>query len=477
MKKKLFKTALLHFGSDKTGSSSIQRALNTHRELLNSYGIYYPSGAWHNELASCVSVDPVNEAANIVFGFNDRDFIIKRDQIYLNNIINEIQKKNGEYIVFSNENFIFLERESVVNLYNFAIQFAEFCKIVIYIRSPESYAISGMSQRIKMGFDPWNPLPISNVYHLLRSLEGTFPDDTIKVRLFDKSSLVNGNVVNDFFSTLGLDDSLIKEICKGAITENPSLSFEAQVIGEYIIKKAGRKKITSLAFMESYQKILESIEGQKRSLTKTQANDIKSASIENSIYIKNRFNIVFPVMEYECNLKSPSISNETAESIANIIIDYASLKFQSETSALSANDYIIKNGSGFIECNSAPSILKSLDCIFLEVEIHNNTDTLWRTDTTHPINISYHWLNEDGTCYEFEGSRSILPDGGIPARCKLQTVIKIIAPREPGKYQLVLTLVQERVVWFEKIGFNPCLIAVDVVPEKYYKTTVTRSDS
>lgn len=324
MSAKKFQTAVIHFGADKTGSSSIQAACNMYRDLLQANGVYYPSGVWHNELASCVSVHPENEIANVVYGYTDIHWIQKRDTEYLNNLCDEINRKEGKYLIFSNENFSFLDQKAIENLYEFALQFAEECKIFIYVRSPESYAISGISQRVKMGFDPWEPLPIANVFHVLNALEKTCSKDKIIVRLFDRQMLFKGDVVADFLSFFELDTTLIELISENAPKENTSLSLEAKIIGEKIIHQVAGQKLTSLAFMKKFQNILESIEGQKTQLTQVQAELIKNITRGHTDYLKRKFNIVFPASNHNYQTSVSTISDETAASIAKIIVDLIS---------------------------------------------------------------------------------------------------------------------------------------------------------
>lgn len=604
MSTKKFQTAVLHFGADKTGSSSIQSACDTYRDLLERNGIYYPSGVWHNELASCVSVNPENEIANIVYGYTDIDWIKKRDTEYLSNLCNELNQKEGKYLIFSNENFCFLDQKSVQNLYEFALQFAEECKILMYVRSPESYATSGMSQRVKMGFDPWEPPPIANAYHILNALEKICDLDKIIVRSFDRKTLYIGDVVADFLSFFQLDSAILESISKNVPKENTSLSLEAKIIGEKIIHKVSSQKLTSLAFMEKFQNILESIEGQKIQLSQQQADEIKHITKSHTDYLKAKFGIAFPEPNQNYQTGIVTIPDETAESIAKIIVDLVSPEFKNNkrkeiTSsefqlskavlkegyeiingqtmcfevefaldrkiveleagihiwdsqkrwafgtnstlqkqlinnidagiyrishycvadlpegvytagfafaeklpdgsinelmwydelckfrvshpaervcvgyanlpsmiALIQIDLLEKNlifdGSGRIDSMSLPAEMKSLEYINIDVEIHNDTDMAWRGDLFRPINLSYHWLDENGDYVLFDGIRSPIPIEGVPAKGSVLSPMKIMAPQVEGNYRLVLTMVQESIGWLEDRGFSPYIMQIKV---------------
>lgn len=68
----------------------------------------------------------------------------------------------------------------------------------------------------------------------------------------------------------------------------------------------------------------------------------------------------------------------------------------------------------------------------------------------HPINISYHWLLGDVAAV-FDGIRTNLPRMIISGEtAKVLTTIE--APRHPGVYRLVVTLVQEGCCWFDAVN-------------------------
>ena len=85
----------------------------------------------------------------------------------------------------------------------------------------------------------------------------------------------------------------------------------------------------------------------------------------------------------------------------------------------------------------------------LAVEVKNLSDYLWKSEGTNPINISYHWLDEDWNMVVFDGERTPLPEGGIATGESKIVSAQIHAPTKSGNYRLMLSLVQENVCWFE----------------------------
>lgn len=99
----------------------------------------------------------------------------------------------------------------------------------------------------------------------------------------------------------------------------------------------------------------------------------------------------------------------------------------------------------------------------VSIEVANNSKQVWRGNEAHPINLSYHWLKGSKVAVN-DGFRTPLPPGGLEPGQSLPFEMLVEAPREAGKYTLVLTLVQEGICWFEKKGFVPAQVEVNVLP-------------
>ncbi|MGE6512613.1 hypothetical protein [Vreelandella aquamarina] len=90
----------------------------------------------------------------------------------------------------------------------------------------------------------------------------------------------------------------------------------------------------------------------------------------------------------------------------------------------------------------------------IEVNITNHGNTLWQNNSSNSINASYHWLNENGSPFLYDGVRTPLPNAIAPGET-LPLTLKVVPPSHSGSYQLQLTLVHEGVCWFEERGFTP----------------------
>ena len=102
-----------------------------------------------------------------------------------------------------------------------------------------------------------------------------------------------------------------------------------------------------------------------------------------------------------------------------------------------------------IEGALGPATLSVGESANVTVQLDNASSCCVASYPPHPIHASYHWFGEDsGDARVFEGYRTeIFPP--LLSGHSYRYNVKIQAPDAPGRYRLRLTLVQERVAWFD----------------------------
>ena len=81
--------------------------------------------------------------------------------------------------------------------------------------------------------------------------------------------------------------------------------------------------------------------------------------------------------------------------------------------------------------------------------IRNASGGLWRAGGPIAVSVAYRWLAEDGTSVVREGLRAALPrDLATGEEAALR--FEIETPARPGRYELVLDGVRERIAWFSE---------------------------
>lgn len=100
--------------------------------------------------------------------------------------------------------------------------------------------------------------------------------------------------------------------------------------------------------------------------------------------------------------------------------------------------------------------------MLVELKVTNLGCEVWSAFGKRSVRVSYHWLDAQGVVVEFDGlrttlSRDIAPGEILCLACFLR------APETAGEFELVWTLVQEEVAWFdERNTASRCECAVTV---------------
>lgn len=208
------KTLYLHIGTHKTGTTSIQRALKSNQELLRKKSLTYfskrPNGSNYHNINSWFE----NYPKSITNGTCSIKKNLKKLSIEISKIENNIIL-SGEafsYIIFKEE-LLLLKDE-------FRKYFTDI-KIIIYLRRQDTQAVSHHNQSSKSFQRPsqlfWanqfyvfkddqkHVKSYLNYYEKINMWADIFGEENIIIRIFDKKTLINIDVVNDFFNILGID--------------------------------------------------------------------------------------------------------------------------------------------------------------------------------------------------------------------------------------------------------------------------------
>ena len=210
-----FKKLYLHLGLEKTGTTSIQKALNQHRDQLERLGYYYPrqfAVGLNTLLAAMFVTDPMDRPNFRIYINKHGGTQDKHIQAMNIQLSKELETVKTDNLLLSSE---FLATDTdFPKLKNWCDQLAYETQIIIYIREQCSFYLSRQSTMIKGGgtkddaiiLKSKRDLPSSmNFKAVLSRLETAFPGK-ISVRIFNKDILFRGDAIQDFFKTIGLGD-------------------------------------------------------------------------------------------------------------------------------------------------------------------------------------------------------------------------------------------------------------------------------
>lgn len=105
------------------------------------------------------------------------------------------------------------------------------------------------------------------------------------------------------------------------------------------------------------------------------------------------------------------------------------------------------------------------EALDMPVRLENASAQTWVSTVLNPIYLSYHWLDQTGNSIVFDGECTPLPVLEVLPGQKLPAQMRVVAPREPGRYRLVLVPVQEKRCWFDERGFTPGVLEMNVVAQ------------
>jgi len=234
---------VLHIGTGKTGTSSLQVFMHNNRSVLAEHGILFTKKMGHtNNIEIAKYGMDSNEFKKSFFFKNlgiqtneQKKFFDEDVERKLNFEVSVAKSKGINKAIISSEHFA-TDLRSVNNIKRIKSLFEatgiNVKTIVIYIREQASYIFSDYNTRVLMGeYTNLVPAMPSSLTHsvlnhsqTIKIWSETFRDSEVKVRIFEKEKLHNGNSVDDFLKLTELDQ--IKNL-KTSQGSNESLSKEA----------------------------------------------------------------------------------------------------------------------------------------------------------------------------------------------------------------------------------------------------------
>lgn len=198
---------VIHTGTTKTGSTSIQYFFERNRPALLRKGIWYP------EVGLYWQADrPQKQAGHSLF----EGQAIRNESALREYIVAGLQLLEGKIhtIVLSSEAFFLNRRSSTLVSY-----FAGFeIEIVSYFRRQDDWANSqyaefvagGAEGRVSVGVEQWLADPKTrerlNYYSFLETWAEKIPRDRIHARVYERSKFPKGDIVEDFLHTIRLTE-------------------------------------------------------------------------------------------------------------------------------------------------------------------------------------------------------------------------------------------------------------------------------
>lgn len=215
------RTAFVHIGMPKTGTTSIQRSLAKSRHVLERAGLRYP-GADVDHADLLASVHPLG-AEHFYFKVHDHGSPVARaESIWRNAFAAEHD------IILSSEYFSGIGKKGVQKLHDLLTDEGFVPVIVCYLRHPVNAAISSAQQSIKMNHRTLAEVVSDPRVTLIKSVLEWYCDifGVTNIRVVDFSVAASEGLLRNLMSILGrpeLTDALTVERANEGLTMDAAI--------------------------------------------------------------------------------------------------------------------------------------------------------------------------------------------------------------------------------------------------------------
>ncbi|MAT91811.1 MAG: hypothetical protein CME59_04360 [Halioglobus sp.] len=234
--------AIVHIGTEKTGTTSIQKLLYVNRRKFRGAGYHFiqSAGKQNNRAlpAYCINDDKFDD-----FYRHQGILTLEQRQEYKAGFLREFEAELASLprgvhtVLISSEHFHSRIRteEEMDNVHALLSPYFEDIRILCYLREQVTTCASYYSTHLKSGgmesFDVFMQRCAPGNYYfnyhtMLANWERCFGRDALEVALFDKQHFLNGDLLDDF--TARIDPSLVGKVNKNFQSENESLTPAGQ---------------------------------------------------------------------------------------------------------------------------------------------------------------------------------------------------------------------------------------------------------
>jgi hypothetical protein len=205
---------VLHIGSGKTGTSSLQLFLHRNRERLAELGHLYPETPGrtrHTRLGLYIQSD---EGLDTRPSWErERSSPAEFRETFRQRLFAEINESGLSRVLFSDEALYGSPDRALERLHEFVSEVASSLRVVVYLRRQDDHLVSRYQQVVKVGEtrrldERTREMDFSKTYGYyarLQKLKRVLQPDEIVVRRFERESFTDGSIYQDFLDAAGID--------------------------------------------------------------------------------------------------------------------------------------------------------------------------------------------------------------------------------------------------------------------------------
>lgn len=271
--------AILHIGTEKTGTTSIQKFLYENRIKLGASGSLFPSTAGfisNQNLVVYGKQAPEADLAPPSLDVNDASMLSDWKEAFAQDHCREVLAFQARHarqstVIYSAEHLQsrLTQQSEIKRVARLLRPMFEQVSVLVYLRRQDRYAVSAHSTSVRGGdrrlfdFEAINAQgPYYNYRELLHNWSEVFGSDNLVVRLFEKPQLHENDVIADFCLHTGIDKAQ-----RGLVfpePENESLSFTAlEMLRDFNSLAENDPRLCSCSKSELRPFILKHVQGIK----------------------------------------------------------------------------------------------------------------------------------------------------------------------------------------------------------------------
>lgn len=204
---------IVHVGTGKTGTTSVQHFMNLNRDRLGEAGFLYPATpgrSRHAQFTVFLTPDEELDDQPVWHRMQAEDPTRWRRR-FRRRLLDEIADSGLSRVVLSEETIFKSSHATLRRLRRFAHHNARSLRIVVYLRRQDDHLVSRYQQGVKVGevrrlADPDLHRDFSDVYDYagrLALLAEILEPDELVVRRYERSAFAGGELFRDFLEAIG----------------------------------------------------------------------------------------------------------------------------------------------------------------------------------------------------------------------------------------------------------------------------------
>lgn len=229
----MLKRLFLHIGVEKTGTKTLQLAMDVNRDLLQRHGFVYPTlpGPPHHRGLVLYAADELAIShMRPLAGLADRDLYAEFIEQFPSRLAAALSAPDTKTAILSNEDCSsrLTTIKEITRLYHLLSRLAQECRIIVYLRRQDELAASRYSSNIKAGHtgsleDDEEPCWYDYL-QLLDRWSAVFGPDHLTIRIFESRQMHASDLLADFSSAIGFEQH---ELLQRPPNQNPSLDVRS----------------------------------------------------------------------------------------------------------------------------------------------------------------------------------------------------------------------------------------------------------